>query len=375
MMEGDCRDRIAELVASSGRPLKIVEIGDKPFIKSAFPAETHYFSTYAAAPVTDRGAKTYNISLFTIAELRRLLADDTVSLIVCHPTFSAPWSPRTISRALFSRRIMQGHLPLIRGFGPQFVRGKLAAPLVVLDQDDFPLINRNNLFLLKRCDLFFKRELPIDRWRVFLKTLHGNLPTFRFRKKQALEAMVSKLRPISLGLPLGQSAKFPSAQTKTADVFFAGRSEGSSWVRKSGVEDLGRLASQGVKVDFLQGTVSREEFYARCASAWLTWSPEGYGWECFRHYESLACGSVPVINYPTVERHVPLVDGRHAIFYSGEAGSLVDAVGTALQDKDRLARIAAEGRSHVLRYHTPQALAEHVVEQGLRVRAGTGSPH
>jgi Glycosyl transferases group 1 len=373
MTESDSRTRIAELTRRSGRPLKIVEIGDKPFIKSAFPEETIFFSTYAVAPTTDRSTKTFNISLFTIAELRRLLADESVCLIVCHPTFSSPWSPRAISRAVFSRRLFRGHLPLIRAFGPQFLRGKHSAPVVILDQDDFPLINRWNLFLLKKCALYFKRELPVDRWRVFLKTVHRHLPTYRFRRKRQYEDMIEKLRPISLGLPLGHPEKFPSGVSKTSDVFFAGRTEGSSWVRKTGVEELSKLKQQGINVDFVQGTVARDEFYFRCASSWLTWSPEGYGWDCFRHYEALACGSVPLSNYPTIERHRPLIDGQHAIFYSSDAGSLGPAVGAALADKARLERLAANGRSFVLQHHTPQSLAEYVVEQGLSVRGGASA--
>lgn len=357
----------------TGRPLRIIEIGDKPFIKSAFPDETLFFCTYAVAPKTDENAGIFNISFRSIGKLRRLLRDETVSLIVCHPTFSAPWGLRAIGRALFSRRILQGYFPVIRSFGPQFVRGELAAPLIVLDQDDFPLINRCNLFLLERSALFFKRELPVDRWRVFLKTAHRDLPTQRFRQSPRFIRMVEKLRPISLGLPLGHPAQFPECPGKTSDVFFAGRIDGSSWVRTTGMQDLLELRAKGVKVDFVESPVSREEFYQRCAASWLTWSPEGFGWDCFRHYESLACGSVPVCSFPTIERHRPLVGGEHAIFYSGERGGLADAVTKALADKNRLAQLARQGRAYVLAHHTPLALATYIVEQGLAFGRRSGA--
>ncbi len=348
--------------------LKIVEIGQKPFIKSAFPEETHFFSTYAAAPVTDRHAKVFNISPSTIKDLRALLRDASVSLIVCHPFPLSPWTPQAISRALFSRQILSGHLPLLRAFGTQFLRGGHSAPLVVLDHDDFPLVNRANLFLLERCQLYFKRELPMDRWRVFLKTAHANLPTGRFRRMPRWERLVEKLRPISLGLPMVPQDHYPQVSEKTADIFFAGQLEASSWIRKVGAEELANLSRAGIKVDLPSGSLSRDEFYARCASSWLVWSPEGYGWECFRHYEALACGSVPIINYPTIERHRPLIDGEHALFYSGEPGTLESAVLLALADKQRLNRIAAAGRAHVMKHHTVSSLAQHIVEQGLALR-------
>jgi hypothetical protein len=351
---------------------RIVEIGDKPFIKAAFPQETEFFSTYATAPATDPQQKIYNISLSTIGRLRALLRDPETCLIVCHPHQRAPWTADAISRALFSRRIFQGQLPLLRAFGTQFLRGQCHAPIVVLDQDDFPLINRSNLFLLERCHLYFKRELPIDRWQVFLKTAHSNLPTGRFRRLSRWKELVEKLRPISLGLPMNARTAYPQASEKTTDVFFAGEVQSSSWVRKVGICELESLAKAGIKVDLPKTKLSPDEFYARCAASWLVWSPEGYGWDCFRHYESLACGAVPIINYPTIERYRPLVDGEHALFYSSEPGSLTEAVLRALQDKERLTRIADAGRKHVMQHHTASALARHVVEQGMGLlRAGT----
>ena len=41
------------------------------------------------------------------------------------------------------------------------------------------------------------------------------------------------------------------------------------------------------------------------------------------------------------------------------------AVETALTDKQQLERMAIAAREHVLRYHTPRALVDHVIECGL----------
>lgn len=351
---------------------RIVEIGETPLVKAAFPQTTEFFSTYAVAPAADPRQKIHSVSFSTIWRLRQMLRDPETRLIVCHPTQRAPWTLDAISRAVFSRRIFQGQLPLLRAFGTQLVRGQCRAPIVVVDHDDFPLINRSNFFLLERSGLYFKRELPVDRWRVFLKTAHANLPTGRFRRLEHWRALVEKLRPISLGLPMNGTTVYPQAVEKTTDVFFAGEVESSSWLRKVGVGELENLAKAGIKVDLPKTKLSADEFYRRCAASWLVWSPEGYGWDCFRHYEALACGSVPVINYPTIERYRPLVDGEHALFYAGEPGSLTEAVRRALTDKERLARIADAGRTHVMQHHTAFALARHVVEQGTGLlRAAT----
>src|SRR5439155_445835 len=83
------------------------------------------------------------------------------------------------------------------------------------------------------------------------------------------------------------------------------------------------------------------EFLERCARAWLVWAPEGFGWDCFRSYEAAVCGSVPLMNRPTIERYQPLIEGVHALYYDVEPGELGRAVMAALADRDRLVAIAA----------------------------------
>lgn len=351
--------------------LQIVEIGDKPFVKSAYPQETAYFSTAFVPPAANPANGFHTVSGRTLRLLRRMLHDDTTSLIVCHPTFFSPWHWRWLSRALFNRRTLQGHVPLVRAFGPQLLRGRVSAPIAVVDQDDFPLINRGNLFLLDKCVAYFKRELPADRWRVFVKTAHANLPSHRYRQLPRHIERIEKLRPLSLGLPLGRDLlQLPRAPEKTSDIFFAGRIAASSWVRQTGFPELLALRARGIIVDAPDRPLSPEEFYRRCASAWLTWSPEGYGWECFRHYEAPMCGSVPVCNLSPLERHRPLRAGEHAIFYSVEPGGLTEAVVAALADKQRLRVMADAAREFVIANHTPQTLGAYIVEEALTAAGG-----
>jgi Glycosyl transferases group 1 len=346
--------------------LKLVEIGAKPYVKSAFPAQRTYFSTEFVAPRTDSAAGVYPFSLSAFAKLVQALRDPDLSLILCHPSYYSPWHWRWISRALFDRRTLQGHVPLVRVCGPQVLRFAVTAPIAVLDTDDLPVINRSNFFLLDRCRLFFKRELPPDRWKVFLKTAHPNLPTPRFRQGRRYQAWIDKLRPVSLGLPLRDAEFVPPERTeKKVDVFFAGRIDGASSVRTRGIAELRSLRQSGVTLDIPDRRLSPAEFYHRCAAAWLTWSPEGLGWDCFRHYEASACGSVPLINQPSIERHRPLQDQEHAIYYDVEEGGLSSAVLAALGDKPRLAKMALAAQEHVLAHHTPTALSTYVIRETL----------
>jgi hypothetical protein len=60
-----------------------------------------------------------------------------------------------------------------------------------------------------------------------------------------------------------------------------------------------------------------------------------------------------------------LIHGEHAIFYDVEPGGLTRTIIAALADKARLADMARAGRAHVLAYHTPRAIAVHVIETVL----------
>jgi hypothetical protein len=345
--------------------LRFVEIG-APWLKVIFPQQTQCFSTFHTKRTADPQNGLYNISLANLGKFRAALNDPAVSLVVCRPLFYPPWHWQWIGRELFSRRALQGDSRLMSAFGAQLLRLPVHAPIAVLDTEDYPAINRDRYFLLSRCRLYFKRELPPDRWRLFMGTAHPNLPSRRFRREARYRDYIAKVRPLPLGLPLDSRGLLPmSAGEKTADVFFAGDTEHASTVRATGIRELAALRERGVVIDIPESRLPLRAFYERAARAWLVWSPEGLGWDCFRHYESLACGSVPVINQPSIERHQPLTAGEHAFYYDPEPGALTRTILTALADKDRLRTMAAAGQAHVMAHLTSDALARYVIETTL----------
>jgi len=345
--------------------LKFVEVG-APWLKTAFPEQTVCFSNFHTRRSADPANGLHHISLDTLPKLHRALHDPDVSLVVCRPGFYPPWHWRWISRELFSRRALQGQSRLLGAFGAQMLRLPIKAPIAVLDTEDYPAIQSDRMFLLSRCAVYFKRELPPDHWRLFTGTVHPSLPSPRMRRETRYREALEKIRPLSLGLPLRSHGMLPIASAeKTADVFFAGSTEGSSTVRAAGIREIVALRERGVVVDIPEQPLPLPEFYRRTASAWLVWSPEGLGWDCFRHYEAPACGSVPVINQPSIERHRPLVAGEHAFYYDPVPGELTRTILEALADKDRLRTMAIGSQAHVMAHHTPEALARHVVETAL----------
>lgn len=345
----------------------IVEIGDVGLVKSAFPRETMFFNTDSVWHAEDPGEGRHMLSLASLPLFRRQLTDSGLTLIVVHPKRHAPWHPRTILRTLGHRRVLSGDVALLRHLGPYLV-GRPRVPLALVDTDDPPLIARHNFGLWDRATLFFKRELPADRWRTVMTTGHFDLPTPRMRKLERWRQRIAKLRPISLGLPLGSDADLDGvglSPEKTSDIFYSGLVEGSSTARERGWAELVALKASGVSVDIPEGRVPRRAFYERTARAWLTWSPEGLGYDCFRHYEAAACGSVPMIGQPVNERYAPLLAGEHAIYYDIEPGGLTRAARAALGNKERLRDMALAAARHVRAHHTTQAIGRHIVEETL----------
>lgn len=346
--------------------LRLVEIGDAPYVKGVFPSQTVFYSTSPRVEYQNANENHHILSARTFRSMIRDVHAPETSLVICHPTAVSPWHWDWLSRSIFSRRLLQGQVPLLRAFGPQVLRFPLKAPVAVLDFPDLPFITKNNLFLLDRCKLYFKRELPVDNWQVFQRTAHRSSPTPRFRNSQRQIERIAKLRPVPLGIPASRAHMLPlESRPKKTDIFFAGLIDGSSTVRKKGMRELLALRDQGIIVDIPDTRLPPEEFYKRCAEAWLTWSPEGLGWDCFRHYEAPACGSVPLINRPQIERFMPLIDGEHAVYYDIEPGGLTRAALKALSDKPLLTTMAEQAKTHVMTHHTPTAIARYIVSASL----------
>jgi hypothetical protein len=184
---------------------------------------------------------------------------------------------------------------------------------------------------------------------------------------------LAKLRPISPGVAEATAQRaLATSPEKQVDVFFAGSINSS--LRARGLPVLRALQAEGYSVDISQGGLLLAEYLARCAKAWLTWSPEGYGWECLRHYEASLCRSVPMLSPPGIYRYQPLRDGEHAFFYAPEGDGLCESIVRALADKSRIMRMAEAAREHVVRHHTHRRIVDHLLDESLAVLTARQAP-
>ncbi len=127
-------------------------------------------------------------------------------------------------------------LGLFANFAWRIVHLFHGVPVVTLDLGDSFGIGRHNFFLLDVSKVYFKRELPADRWHVFFSSSYRDLPSRRRRGKAKNRRRLLKLTPISYGL-----FYFPPdfrQEQKSSDVFFAGNADPNSTVRSDGLQEL-----------------------------------------------------------------------------------------------------------------------------------------
>ena len=151
------------------------------------------------------------------------------------------------------------------------------------------------------------------------------------------------------------------SREKSTDVFFAG-SIANRPNRARGRENLLRLQRDGFRMDVSESRLSKAEFLERCARALTVWSPEGFGYDCYRTYEAAAMGAVPILQYPTIQRYAPFLEGVTAIYYGVESDLLYQTLKKQLEDRARLVQMGADARRHVEANHVSAALARHIVQ-------------
>jgi len=348
--------------------LRILEIGHFQMCKLTLPRQTElvWTSTQLDLPATTAAP----LTLRGLARLWRALRTRQHDVIVVYVEQWAPWHWKAF-RHVISLHPLRTLLKLFVIQTLRFVAPR--APLAVIDLTEWGFIHRYNEFLLDRCTIYFKRELPFDRWRVFRRVSPGGFPASRFRRNPRNRRRLEKIHPLSLGCSNDHPSDgaFPE---KTSDLFVALTVGASSTVRVEGLREItAALGARGVKVDIAEGRLPRSEFFARMSKAWLTWSPHGFGWDCRRHYEAPLAFSVPVISAPTVVRQFPLIDGEHCFYYCpDEPDALTRAVMRALADRERLRRIAEAAHALVKARHVWPDRIEQLLRMTLGREAAPG---
>jgi hypothetical protein len=339
---------------------RILEIGGGYF-KMEYPERTTLLWSATKMPAAGEAIDGFSTPDRVWRELRAARAG-RYDVVIANTVRYSPWHPRYWARAPFYSPT-HPWASISRQWGVTALRwANVPVPLVAIDMDDAFSIGTDSVFLLDKARVFFKRELPVDKWQVMSGSVHPHIPTLRYRRSDKWRRRIDALRPISLPQfrydDSLRSAPFPD---KTHDIFFSGMVLGNSTVRSAGVAELEHLKSLGYRIDQPTERLPYDAFLERMSHSWLAWSPEGMGWDCYRHYEAPIAQAVPLMNNPSIIRHAPLLHGVHGIYYDVEPGGLARAAIDALADKERLRGIALAARAHVFAQHTRKAYCDHIL--------------
>jgi hypothetical protein len=343
---------------------KVLEVGIVPLLGCSQESVCFIDTRFSTLPAKNKLARlmhAFKQAFRLLIEIRR----SEYRLIVCRSFARFAWSSNQSWITNSLRWVMRQFLAFCLSLRSRSTR------LVIVDLEDELTIDHRDLRLLQECHLYFKRELAQNTWTNLLRAQPELGEYQAMARNPRFRKIIDKFRPLSLGIPEEYRAEIQCNELsgnglteKRYDIFFAGGIDHST-VRETGLQWLHKLKEEGYFVYLPEERLPPQKFHQALSASWLVWSPEGSGWDCFRHYEVCLAGSVPVINFPTIRRYAPLCDGVHCFFYSIEGDDLLQKVKAALSDKPRLTKMARAAREHVLTHHTRARLGDYILRESV----------
>jgi len=280
---------------------------------------------------------------------------------------------------------LQGGLAFLQCFGKnpvdffilcffaQAVRKQL--PIALINRSDNGRLLPGSDWFYRRSHACFVRELH-PQPEIALQHLYtptGGNPQTNRRARKVLSWIdpacpahrdLEKLRPISLGVLPESLLQIRPRPIKEWDVFFAGDLH-EKGLRGKLVEELRALSSRAGWKILLKERMPLPEYLQTVASSWLCLSPPGMGWDCWRHYEAMLAGSIPLMTYPVIYQHKAAVDGEHCFYFSPDRGGLTRCLEKIMAHRELFPKIAQSARELVLQEHTFAKLEEYVIRETL----------
>jgi hypothetical protein len=265
---------------------------------------------------------------------------------------AALWEPQRVAHLLVPRELHRAGIPW-----------------ALMERNDQCLIREGNHLLYHLATKVFVRELLQNRYEIFQAYRRGEhdlrLWPKACRAGTKVPIDISKILPISLGLKPESRLEPFLAEKKQHDIIWGGSLDFRT-PRMAAVDELAEASAKHGWRFFRPQKLTPAEFWQECSRSWLCLSPSGNGWDCYRHYEILTSGSVPLINYPWIERYAPLQDKKHCFFFSVERGHLTEVIAQALSVKEKLGQMTKEGQTWVWSHHRQEALRNYVIHETLR---------
>ena len=158
-------------------------------------------------------------------------------------------------------------------------------------------------------------------------------------------------QPINWWMNISQYPKHDLEPTtaKIHDVFFVG----ATAIKERKKVKVFQEESLDRNIKFYRPTerLSFDDFTKTLSRSKIAWSPGGTSWQCWRHYEALYYGAIPLINLPHSSIYNTLKHGETALFYESIEEAL-DLIEQVLRGDLDLSLNAAERRQFVVDNHS-----------------------
>ena len=319
--------------------LRILELARDPLFASIHPAGSDWVPT--GRPLEPAGRATGHVDVPRTSwwtALRRAVSGRYDLVVLPAVRLRVPGDRRNRVKASLRRLLIHLSTSDVAAAALERLLRLRSTPHVVRDVGDFPEIEEASTGLFPRARLYLKREV-----------LERDLGTTVGRAAEV----------VYTPMPFDLDAYPPASGPKRTDVFFAARL--NSEHRRRARRVLDGLSEKGIVIDCPEERLAFDVYLQRMAAARLVVSPRGQGEHCYRHYEALLMGAVPVINRPDKPVHYALEHGVTALFHDAGDDALRATIIEALEDHDELERIARAGAELVRTTHAKQVICSDVL--------------
>ena len=204
------------------------------------------------------------------------------------------------------------------------------SPVAAIDLGDYRLLNQYSRDILKDVSLYFKRELPYNRYQLYVPEKPA---PWSYWQTNLIKDLI-KIRNIPLGIEDNKyyHLKKNRSNLKDIDVFYCCNDSSTLRIRvKHLLKTIRDSSPWNIHID---DNLTFEEYCNKMARSKVTISVSGGGWDCHRHYEAVASGSLPFIDRPVVEM-IWWGSAPNSIFFEKSLDDMEERLDILLRSDDR----------------------------------------
>lgn len=238
-------------------------------------------------------------------------------------------------------------------------------PFIVFDDTDDRFIWPVDLDLLLNCIVYFKNELPFDRFFCF------RLFESRLNKQQKIK-LAEKLRPYWISYDKDSFAHFTDIDKikpydeRNIDISYLCNIH-MNYNRIKILPMLDNLKTKYKVITTKDSKVSKNEFYEISKRSKISISLAGRRWDCPKHYELLLCGALLFISRPNIELPFDLIDSENCVFIENNLMNFERQARYYLDNPILSAGIAERGYNLAKKSLSNEKLAEYVLDTTKQV--------